>query len=119
MQIRWAMAGRNREKLENVRAELLPDAMGAQQVDILEADVMDPASLRDLASSTHVVITMVGPYALYGRPVVQVRGCSPFYFLRAVLAVNTAKCWQGTCTPEKYAKQTQQFQNTKFVLEPV
>jgi saccharopine dehydrogenase (NAD+, L-glutamate forming) len=64
---RWAIAGRNRGKLEEVRGRL----GGAHaELPILEGDVSDPASLRRLAESTRVVITTVGPYINYGEPLV-------------------------------------------------
>src|SRR5437588_330080 len=37
---------------------------------LLKADVTDPASVRDLAESTKVVISTVGPYINYGEPLV-------------------------------------------------
>jgi short subunit dehydrogenase-like uncharacterized protein len=61
---RWAMAGRNPQKLEAVR-----DRIGAD-VPLLHADVGDEASVRDVASSARVVITTVGPYIHYGEPLV-------------------------------------------------
>jgi short subunit dehydrogenase-like uncharacterized protein len=64
---RWALAGRNREKLEAVRARL-GDAHG--DVPIVHADVQDTGSLRRLAESTRVVISTVGPYINYGEPLV-------------------------------------------------
>jgi saccharopine dehydrogenase (NAD+, L-glutamate forming) len=62
--LRWALAGRNRQKLEAVR-----DRIGVD-VPLLPADVTDPASLADLAASTRVVITTVGPYLEHGEPLV-------------------------------------------------
>jgi short subunit dehydrogenase-like uncharacterized protein len=64
---RWALAGRNRQKLEDVRARL-----GAAHADLplLNADSGDPGSLRALAESTKVVITTVGPYINHGEPLV-------------------------------------------------
>lgn len=62
---RWALAGRNRGKLEVVRARL-----GEPDLPIIEAEVGDGASLRSLAESAKVVITTVGPYILYGEPLV-------------------------------------------------
>jgi short subunit dehydrogenase-like uncharacterized protein len=64
---RWALAGRNRSKLEAVRGRL-----GEAQADValVEADVNDPGSLRALAESTRVVISTVGPYINYGEPLV-------------------------------------------------
>lgn len=64
---RWAIAGRNRQKLKDVRARL-----GAEHAELplLEADTSDAGSMRRLAESTKVVITTVGPYINYGEPVV-------------------------------------------------
>ncbi len=65
--LRWAMGGRNRAKLEEVRASLGP--RGAE-VPLLLANADDPASLRALAGRTSVVLTTVGPFSLHGGPVV-------------------------------------------------
>jgi short subunit dehydrogenase-like uncharacterized protein len=64
---RIALAGRNREKLEAVRARLGP---GAAELPLLHADAHDPSSLRTVAESARVVISTVGPYLLYGEPLV-------------------------------------------------
>ncbi|MFE0355599.1 saccharopine dehydrogenase family protein [Streptomyces nigra] len=64
--LRWALAGRSRAKLEALRASL-PDAAG---VDVLEADVADPASVRRLAEQARVVASTVGPYVRYGEDLV-------------------------------------------------
>lgn len=68
--LRWALAGRNREKLENVRARLATIDSSLASLPLLDADVTDPASLRAVASATGVVVTTVGPYVLHGEPVV-------------------------------------------------
>jgi short subunit dehydrogenase-like uncharacterized protein len=66
---RWALAGRNRSKLDKVRDGLtLRD--GAAEPELLEADVTDEDSLRRIAESASVVITTVGPYIHYGDPLV-------------------------------------------------
>ena len=62
---RWAIAGRSRQKLEDLRARL-----GEGEVGILEADIGDEDSMRRLAESTKVLITTVGPYINYGEAVV-------------------------------------------------
>jgi short subunit dehydrogenase-like uncharacterized protein len=63
----WALAGRSRPKLEAVRERLgVPWA----DLPLLPADVNDPASLRELATSTRVLVTTVGPYVRYGEPLV-------------------------------------------------
>ena len=64
---RIALAGRNRDKLEAVR-ERLGDRY--RDVPLLQADAEDPASLRAVAESARVVISTVGPYILYGEPLV-------------------------------------------------
>lgn len=67
---RWALAGRNTDKLRQLRERLArqwPDSAG---VPLLQADASDPASLRELAASARVVATTVGPYIRYGTPLV-------------------------------------------------
>ncbi|MEU5691883.1 saccharopine dehydrogenase NADP-binding domain-containing protein [Actinosynnema sp. NPDC020468] len=62
---RWALAGRSAPKLAAVAARL-----GVTGLDLIPADVSDPASLRRLASSTRVLVSTVGPYLTHGMPVV-------------------------------------------------
>jgi short subunit dehydrogenase-like uncharacterized protein len=69
--LRWAIAGRNRAKLEEVRQRLAAVAPSAADLRILDASIDDPASLAAIARSTQVVLTTVGPYARYGEPVVK------------------------------------------------
>jgi short subunit dehydrogenase-like uncharacterized protein len=68
--LRWALAGRNRGKLEAVRAGLGEFAPGVTPPDLLEADAADSIALAKIAEAAKVVITTVGPYALYGGPIV-------------------------------------------------
>ncbi|GLW83184.1 saccharopine dehydrogenase [Actinokineospora globicatena] len=63
--LRWALAGRNPAKLAAVR-----DRLGIADLELLTADVNDPASLTAVAEATRVVITTVGPYITYGDPLV-------------------------------------------------
>ncbi|MCH8543056.1 MAG: saccharopine dehydrogenase NADP-binding domain-containing protein [Alcanivorax sp.] len=67
--LKWALAGRSREKLEQVRSDL-----GSQAVSlpVIVADAADEDSLRQLCQQTRVVVSTVGPYALYGEPLVKV-----------------------------------------------
>ena len=67
---RWALAGRNRAKLEAVRTRLAALNPACAGLDLIEADVGDAEALRQLAQSTKVVVTTVGPYILYGEPLV-------------------------------------------------
>ena len=67
---RWALAGRNRGKLEAVRARLAEIDPSLADLPLLQADVTDRESLRAVAESARVVITTVGPYIEYGEPLV-------------------------------------------------
>jgi len=66
--LNWAAAGRSRQKLEALRDSLGPKASGLQ---LIEADAGDAASLEALCARTRVVISTVGPYALFGEPMVK------------------------------------------------
>lgn len=66
----WALVGRNRAKLEAVQRDLAAVAPEAPAPDLIEADAADRPALDRVAGSTRVVITTVGPYALYGAPLV-------------------------------------------------
>jgi short subunit dehydrogenase-like uncharacterized protein len=64
---KWAMAGRNLEKLASVR-----DAIGAPAgTALIKADAGDPASLKAMVARTRSVLTTVGPYQLYGTELVE------------------------------------------------
>jgi short subunit dehydrogenase-like uncharacterized protein len=65
---RIALAGRDRTRLERVRAGLPP---AGREWDVVVADSTDPASLAALAGSARVLATTVGPYARHGLPVVE------------------------------------------------
>ncbi|WP_371494286.1 saccharopine dehydrogenase NADP-binding domain-containing protein [Kitasatospora sp. NBC_00374] len=67
---RWALAGRNRDKLEALRTHLGTLVPGCADLPLLTADAADPASLREVAASARVVISTVGPYLRYGEPLV-------------------------------------------------
>jgi short subunit dehydrogenase-like uncharacterized protein len=67
---RWALAGRNRDKLEAVRARLAAISPACAQLELLHADATDAASLKKVAESARVIITTVGPYILHGEPLV-------------------------------------------------
>jgi short subunit dehydrogenase-like uncharacterized protein len=66
--MRWALVGRNRSKLEAVAARLAGES--GPKPEIVVADAADREAMRGVAESTRVVITTVGPYALYGEPLV-------------------------------------------------
>lgn len=65
----WAMAGRSLAKLQALQAELGGEAA---KVPLILADAADETALRALCGQTRVVISTVGPYALFGSPLVKV-----------------------------------------------
>ncbi|MEU2250078.1 saccharopine dehydrogenase NADP-binding domain-containing protein [Streptomyces sp. NPDC019224] len=67
---RWAVAGRDRAKLETLRTWLTALDPRCADLPLLEADAGDAGSLRALAESARVVATTVGPYVLYGEKLV-------------------------------------------------
>ncbi|HEU4737083.1 MAG TPA: saccharopine dehydrogenase NADP-binding domain-containing protein [Solirubrobacterales bacterium] len=69
--LRWALAGRSGGKLQVVAEELSSLlGEGVPAPELIEANASEPASLERLAQATKVVATTVGPYALYGEPLV-------------------------------------------------
>ena len=63
---RWAMAGRSKEKLQEVR-----DLIGAPaDTPLVVADADDPVSVGAMAKRAKVILTTVGPYQLYGEPLI-------------------------------------------------
>lgn len=67
-QVKWALGGRSRDKLELVRAGL---GAGFEDLPLVVADSSDMDALRTLANRTRVVQSTVGPYAKYGEPLVR------------------------------------------------
>jgi short subunit dehydrogenase-like uncharacterized protein len=69
--LRWALGGRNREKLEGVRDAIARETgVAAAALPLVLGDGDDPASLSALAGRARVVCTTVGPYAKYGSKLV-------------------------------------------------
>lgn len=65
--VTWAMAGRNAEKLAQVRDEIGAPA----DTPIIVADSEKPATIEAMCDAAKVVCTTVGPYQLYGEPLVK------------------------------------------------
>ena len=65
--IKWAIAGRNMDKLMQVKNDLgLKD-----EIEMIEVDSSDIDALNKMTCSTKCVLTTVGPYQLYGSDLVQ------------------------------------------------
>ncbi|MFE3608328.1 saccharopine dehydrogenase family protein [Streptomyces goshikiensis] len=67
---RWALAGRDLGKLERLRERLTALDPACADLPLLRADARDTAALRELAASTRVLATTVGPYIWYGAELV-------------------------------------------------
>ncbi len=61
--LRWAMAARSETKLTELKASL---GSNAEAVPLIVADSFDEQALESLCERTELVISTVGPYALYG-----------------------------------------------------
>jgi len=68
--VRWAIAGRNREKLEGVKRDLVAINPELANLPILIADGHDEASLEALVPKTRVICTTVGPFGKHGQKLV-------------------------------------------------
>ena len=68
--LRWALAGRNRDKLEKVRRRLAATDPALAELELLVADATDATALAEVAARTRVVVTTVGPYQQHGEPLV-------------------------------------------------
>lgn len=68
-ELNWAAAARSRDKLDALKVEL---GAAGKNLPTVQADVTDELSLRTLCEHTRVVISTVGPYALYGEPLVKI-----------------------------------------------
>jgi short subunit dehydrogenase-like uncharacterized protein len=64
--LRWAPAARDAAK-----AARMLDRAGVSASETVVADINDPSSLAAMAARTRVVLNLVGPYTLFGRPVIE------------------------------------------------
>ena len=67
-QIRWAIAGRSQSKLDALKQKL---GAAAKDLTTIIADVNDSQAIKALCEKTRVVVSTVGPYALYGEAMIQ------------------------------------------------
>lgn len=64
--VSWAIAGRNQQKLEQVKEQV-----GNTELPIIIADSDDADSLNKMAAQAQVIISTVGPYLKYGEPLIK------------------------------------------------
>jgi short subunit dehydrogenase-like uncharacterized protein len=67
--LRWTIAGRSATKLEELSRSL---GAAGRALEPIVADATNEEQLRSLCAQTRVVASTVGPYALYGEPLVKV-----------------------------------------------
>jgi len=65
-ELKWAIAGRNANKLNKIRDQYLND-----KIPIIVSDSFDEVSLSKMTKRTKVICTTVGPYAKYGSLLVK------------------------------------------------
>ena len=66
-EIKWALAGRNLEKLKSVaKSKNVPN-----DICLFTADSNDKTSIENLVSKTRCILTVVGPYQLYGNNIIE------------------------------------------------
>ncbi|KAG0267689.1 hypothetical protein DFQ27_008470 [Actinomortierella ambigua] len=70
LSLRWAIAGRSIEKLEQAREQVAAINPAFKDLPIIKADASSPESLSAMVSKTKVVLSTVGPFLQYGEPLV-------------------------------------------------
>ena len=65
--LKWALAGRNKDKLAGIKEDLNLES----DLTILEVDSNDQESLDAMTSAAKCILTTVGPYQLYGSKLVK------------------------------------------------
>ncbi|MBX7083695.1 MAG: saccharopine dehydrogenase NADP-binding domain-containing protein [Nannocystaceae bacterium] len=98
--VRWAIAGRDPERLAALRRELVDAHGAAAGVPVVVARSDDPASLRAMVCRTKVVASTVGPFEQHGDPLVDAcveHGCDyvdstgePAFWRRTVSRLHAA-----------------------------
>ncbi|KAG0201284.1 hypothetical protein BGX28_005836 [Mortierella sp. GBA30] len=68
--VRWAIAGRSIEKLEQVREKLVAVDPALSNLSIIKADASSAESLEAMTRKVKVVISTVGPFIQYGESLV-------------------------------------------------
>jgi short subunit dehydrogenase-like uncharacterized protein len=65
----WAIAGRSEKKLQKLKKSL---GSKAKQLPILIADSADESALNSMCQQSRIIVSTVGPYALFGETLVKV-----------------------------------------------
>ncbi|CAL5873201.1 uncharacterized protein PFLUO_LOCUS7470 [Penicillium psychrofluorescens] len=80
--LKWAIAGRNAQKLEPIAQELKTLNPDRIQPDTLVVQLTS-SELKELAQKTRLIINCVGPYHLYSTPVVEACAANGTHYVDA------------------------------------
>eukprot|EP00466_Bigelowiella_natans_P003728 jgi/Bigna1/45366/e_gw1.120.29.1 len=69
--IAWAIAGRNRQKLEQLREKISRESKTDCKCAIIIADCTDASSMEAMTAKARAILTTAGPYFYYGEPVIK------------------------------------------------
>ncbi|KAK9801970.1 hypothetical protein WJX73_003727 [Symbiochloris irregularis] len=69
--IKWAMAARNKAKMEKVKQDVAKRYSLRQDIPLLVADATDQVALNNIAKQTKVIMAMSGPFAKLGTNIVK------------------------------------------------
>lgn len=69
-QLKWAIAGRSKDRLKEIRSNLAIYDSNLENMPILLADTQYTDQLEKIVNDSRVVISTVGPYAKYGTNLV-------------------------------------------------
>lgn len=95
-ELNWAIAGRSEAKLSALKQSLGEVAQG---LELILVDASDETKLKAMCEQTKVVISTVGPYALYGEPLI-----------KACVATGTDYC-DLTGEPQWIAKMLSRYED--------
>lgn len=71
-ELKWAVAGRNQASLKKALEEVSSiTGKNLKNIPVIEADVSNEKSLADMCQRAKLIINCVGPYRLWGEPVVK------------------------------------------------
>jgi len=68
--VKWGIAGRNESQLKAIRQQLMAIDSSLEKLPIFICDSSKHESLLQVVSNTRVIISTVGPFTLYGSPLV-------------------------------------------------
>ena len=89
--VNWAIAGRSEKKLAVLKSSL---GSSADSLSVIVADASDEVALTTMCQSARVIASTVGPYALYGEPLVKACAengtdycdlCGEAYWIKAMI----------------------------------